>query len=416
MAELHQENLVTRLNGTPGHRAVLDAKQLGELYALANEHQVVAFLTPFFEAILGEDSTIQVVNSEENPWLVTTELSSRFNQKPDNIFCHNAMYKKREAFKTEDADLLRLRRNTNKFGILANWRLRDCIDAIGEAKVKIDHQGIGEVVNYARHICFEDGSPERTRLILYDKKEFWICPVVHGKISFVQQCSWDTPGSKQILKSFIEDGRSPWVTLLNAACDLWELTVKSDAFLGMGSFGRVFKVTLPQEGRKKSMALKLVLPGTMGAGALELTQEKNALKEAAKVLPDGIANVHDFHNFGNRGAAMLMTHIGGEVPKHAWKQLFESLGRLHENNIAHGDPRLCNAIFVEGKARWIDFRSTVVHIDPGSPHLQRRDMEMLVNSCCYEGSLLSSPALKKAIEDYDGTPASAVLVFEALMT
>ena len=105
-----------------------------------------------------------------------------------------------------------------------------------------------------------------------------------------------------------------------------------------------------------------------------------------------------------------------EVPKHAWKQLFESLGRLHENNIAHGDPRLSNAIFVEGKARWIDFRSTVVHIDPGSPHLQRRDMEMLVNSCCYEGSLLSSPALKKAIEDYDGTPASAVLVFEALMT
>ena len=91
MNELEKRKLVQAMSGIAGQPSVLDAEHLAELSSLSTEHQVVAYLTPFFEQALGEDSDIQVVNSEEYPWLVTTSIPSRFNQKPDNIFCSRAV-------------------------------------------------------------------------------------------------------------------------------------------------------------------------------------------------------------------------------------------------------------------------------------------------------------------------------------
>ena len=195
MVELQMSALVSRLDDessshNPSGPAVLDDDSIPRLLKLTNEHQVVAFFTPVFERILQQVRSVQVVNSEEYPWLVTTSGDSRFNQKPDNIFCHSAIYNRRNPFTTEDAELIRLRRPTDKYGVLADWALRDSIDAIGEAKIRIDNTAFGEVINYARHVCYRADAPKRTKILLYDKYEFWMVRATLGEISSVNICRW----------------------------------------------------------------------------------------------------------------------------------------------------------------------------------------------------------------------------------
>lgn len=74
--------------------------------------------------------------------------------------------------------------------------------------------------------------------------------------------------------------------LLNAACTKWGLDVPTNSFLGMGTFGRVFKVSwsAPKEGRMEYMALKLVLSGKHGAGPLELLEEKECMDQATTAI------------------------------------------------------------------------------------------------------------------------------------
>lgn len=414
--ELQESGSFQQLNGIPGEPSVLDQQQRLRLASLSNEHQVVAFLTPVFEQVLGENLGIQVVNSEEYPWLVTRSDNTRYNQKPDNIFCHNAIYSTRGAFETEDPTLLELRRARDKFGVLTNWRLRDCIDATGEAKVRIDNAAFGEVVNYARHICYAEKAPDRTKFVLYDKSQFWLISAVKGVISLVQTCGWCVPGSRQILKDFIYCGRSPWMKLLNSVCHKWALTVSSDSFLGMGTFGRVFKVRLQPEGggRHEFMALKLVLPGEQGTGPLELLKEKECMESATCAVPDVVVEVARFFDFGGGGAALLLRQVGGVVPKTARAQIFKTLGMLHEQNIVHGDPRLANAVYFQGSVRWIDFRASAVLTNPDTIGLKRRDMTTLVKSCCHEQGTPFA-ALEQVVQQYDGTPTSAHMVYESLL-
>jgi hypothetical protein len=60
-----------------------------------------------------------------------------------------------------------------------------------EAKQKIiDNVGFGQIINYGRHICRNgyrvgDDGPEQRRLMLFDKKEFWLVIVTRGCASSV---------------------------------------------------------------------------------------------------------------------------------------------------------------------------------------------------------------------------------------
>ena len=219
----------------------------------------------------------------------------------------------------------------------------------------------------------------------------------------------------QNLVSFFREGRSPWVRLLVAACDHWNLEVQNDAFMGKGTFGRVFRATCQGEGGRRIIkALKLVLPGDNGAGGLDLFREKESLVKAATVLPDTVARVDDFHDFGNMGAALLLADIGSKVPPAQWRQLFETLGALHQQNILHGDPRPANAIYVQRKVRWIDFRPSVVAIDAASVTSKRRDIAILVKSCCDKLNSTMGTDLEDVVREYDGTAPSAVLLYDVL--
>jgi len=134
---------------------------------------------------------------------------------------------------------------------------------------------------------------------------------------------------------------------------------------------------------------------------------------ASEVLPHGVAKVEAFHDFGDTGAAALLSEVGSEVPKAAWAQLFQTLGALHEGGIVHGDPRLSNAIFVHGAVKWIDFRSSVVAMSTVSTQMKRRDLSILVKSCCDEQNIVAATtATEVALHQYDGTVASAMVVYE----
>ena len=416
MIDLQDNARFSQVDDNPSLPAVLDDDSIQRLSQLRNEHQVVAFLVPVFEEILKQVPGLHVVNSEEYPWLVTRSDDSRFNQKPDNIFCHTALYNCRKPFTTTDAELLRLRKPTNKYGVLAHWALRDCIDAIGEAKMKIDNAAFGEMINYARYMSFDKDGPKHTKILLYDKYEFWMLNATLGDIISVRKCQWTSGGSVQELVRFFREGRSHWVRLLVAACDHWNLEAQNDAFMGKGTFGRVFRVTDQGEGGRRSFkALKLVLPGDNGAGVLDLRRERNSLVDAAKVLPNAVARVDDFYDFGGRGASLLLADIGAEVPQKQWRKVFETLGTLHEQHILHGDPRLANAIYVQRQVRWIDFRESLVAIDSQSVLPKRRDIAILILSCCHQlASTMSMADIEELVQEYDGTASSAVLLYDAL--
>ena len=108
--------------------------------------------------------------------------------------------------------------------------------------------------------------------------------------------------------------------------------------------------------------------------------------------------------------------IGSEVPKRHWQQLLKTLAALHQENILHGDPRLLNAIFVDGKVRWIDFWTWPVAIDPASVTLKRDDIEILFKTCFHKlfpTMRMEESGIERIVADYDGTIRSAALIYDA---
>lgn len=161
------------------------------------------------------------------------------------------------------------------------------------------------------------------------------------------------------------------------------------------------------------MALKLVLPGDMAERPLELLKEKECLDQAARLLPQAVVHVRAFHNFEKYGAALLLEHVGVNVPKRLWKQVFVTLGSLHEVNVVHGDSRIRNCILVEGLARWIDFRTSAVVTDPLAIWPKRKDMETLLESCFREEKRPISTLVEQWVGQYLGTSDSADATFVA---
>ena len=161
------------------------------------------------------------------------------------------------------------------------------------------------------------------------------------------------------------------------------------------------------------MGLKLVLPGDSAERPYELLKEKEHLDAAAQLLPQAVVHAREFHNFEDYGAALLLEQVGGNVPRAAWKQVFVTLGSLHEVNIVHGDSRIRNCVLVEGSVRWIDFRTSAVVTDPSTIWPKRRDMETLLTSCFHEERSPISPHVEHWVGQYLGTSESAGATFDA---
>ena len=155
--------------------------------------------------------------------------------------------------------------------------LRDCIGATGEARLKIDNMAFGEVINCGSHLCWgsgRDSAPDEATLVLYDKSEFWLVEIVRGYVFRVTTCGWTVAGSRTLLSAFLFSSPE-WMKLLLHA-------TKTYAFLGYSTSGRVFRVHRSNEdcSDRKTLALKLVLPGDQTANIVDLDHERQSLKDA----------------------------------------------------------------------------------------------------------------------------------------
>ena len=333
--------------------AMLSAEEAAELAKLENEHQVVAYLTPHLENLVHSIATVNysVFNSEQYKWIETSNETSQFNQKPDLIICDPAFIDAKPPFKiSEDPALQDIRRDTFRYGILSRWKLRDFIGITCEAKQSIDNQAFGEVINYGTHICFGDHGSVTTRLLLFDKEQFWLVHVVRGTVAMVTTCQWLDRGSKNLLRDFIRQPALP--KLLKLACQQFQLIVGTDSFLGAGAFGYVFRA-LRQDGR--CVALKLVLRNDDGS-VPRLEQETEKMRIAHEKCPSEVMGVENegFVAFDN-GAVLLMSKVGEPYSNLDPQSIVDSLRTLHKNNIIHGDARLDNVVCIDKKPCWIDF-------------------------------------------------------------
>lgn len=103
--------------------------------------------------------------------------------------------------------------------------------------------------------------------------------------------------------------------------------------------------------------------------------ENNCVGISERDATAAVVHAREFHNFEHYGAALLLEHVGGNVPSVLWKLVFVTLGSLHEVNIVHGDSRIRDCILVEDSVRWIDFRTPAVVTDPSTIRPKRRGIE-----------------------------------------
>lgn len=404
---LVSEQSFVQFQGEPGQASVLGEDEQRQLDACTEEDQVVAFLTPHFEKTFGEG--ICVVNSEQFAWLKTSGGDTRYKQEPDLFFCHRAIYTPRDPA----SDLEGKRSDSDKFGVLSDWRLRDCLCATGEAKLKINSAAFGEVINYGTHICFgkDSSPPDQVKLILVDKSEFWLVESTRGFVTKVTTCGWVVDGSRNLLSGF--PFTSPtWMQLLDAACNSLNLFVGENAFLGAGAFGRVFQVRRKtQDGIDPTpLALKLVLPGDEQENIHDLDCERKWLIEAGELLPQSVMGVEkEYFSARDVGAALLLSHVGKKVDPSSYKEVIMSLANLHQKLILHGDARLANVVSYEGRMLWIDFRRGFMRLD--SIVGFQRDMISLVKSL-RPGKPVSE-ALYARLLSYDRKQETAIHIITA---
>jgi tRNA A-37 threonylcarbamoyl transferase component Bud32 len=385
---------------------VLTQAQALELAGTADEHEVIAFLTPHLADIFAGVGLV-LINSEEYAWLKTStgKNSELFKQKPDMLACHPAVYKREHASKASD-HVQQRRQGNFKFGVLSDWYLRDGIATVLEAKTESDNASFGEVINYGRRISAKLDRPSSVRVIIFDKTEFWLASFKDGACFNVDKCNWVQQGSRQLLEKFA-NMREPWLCILDAVClQLGVKPVEGEAFLGFGSYGRVFRVVKKKSSsssRSPQLALKIVCGVSM-----PLLYEAQHLRMAKSLAEDIVIGVEGEVVEVTDGAGLLLSCVGRPVlpDKKYVDKVVSALVELHRRKIVHGDPRLPNIVAVGQGLQWIDFREARFDSSIGSAFVN--DMRILAASFVQLDAKNLIGELNSAVLAYDPNNSGSV--------
>ena len=191
------------------------------------------------------------VNGEEWKWLKTGVADAVHDHKPDMFACAVGEYEPKENRKSFNP--------CAHYGILADWKLKDSVTILGHAKMDSEFKPFGELIDDMT-LLHSRGDAFRLGLVLLPK-ELWIVKFVEGIANSIRRYGWTDPGGASLLQSSFP-APNLWSSLLyemtqtlNCVFD-YGSTGFGSPFLGKGSYGRVFRVTI---GRKRTCALKIVL-------------------------------------------------------------------------------------------------------------------------------------------------------------
>lgn len=387
IGNLKNRNEYITFTPEPRERAVLNETQSEAAKNIFSnpEHQecdLVAYMTPFFEAILKDiDLNLVYVNGERYPWIETV---SGNNLKPDGFVANkcNVIFRPPYAG-APDCTPSRL------FGE-GIWDIRDSINSIWDAKKKVSNEGYGDLCTYLE-ICSNDRPKyfDQTDVIfkgvVYDAEEFRLVTSTDSTITKTTVAKWTDAGSYDLMKNFLSV-QDPWDSCLYQLCSDLNVTIpvvsdtvgtveKSSFFLGSGAFGRVYKVN--NITNNALFALKIVI--TNVESNLEKVYGEYELLMKAQKKPHVIPIVNDSFRQGSMKfkdknvyyAGYLMNAIGTsiieskttkttKVTNTTIYKLLTSLHALHKNGISHGDARIYNAVLIDEVVYWVDFRDVAL--------------------------------------------------------
>lgn len=327
-----------------------------------HESKLVSLYTPYLMEIVRTVSPdLRLVNSEYYRWIEVKSGHTQSNLKPDLFSAYHPLIKFLQPYQNApNCTVERL------FGTFASWESRESIHCIWDAKWKIDMRGFGEKCKYLQ-ISGEgkmnhSDQPITLKGVLFDVENFWMIKSSSRSITEVIKCKWSQNGSKEHLLKFLESF-DLWMQATNALCGMLHETVmdftfdwkSSPAWLGSGANGRVFRL----EGGK-------VIKVVVGKKSEQVHHEFNAMvrclqdaKTKECVFPivensyrRGKIEGFDFAGYMLECVGVKIGLLTSEIKCALARNLFE----LHSNGYIHGDPRIQNALLLQDKVKWIDFR------------------------------------------------------------
>lgn len=368
----HRWNVVQG-DGNP----VLSSQQVEKLPATTcSESDLIQWFTPRLNRLVElastqVDSPLVLVNSERHGW-VEDPSPLGAPSKPDMFVCHPAFWKSIKSTGDTQYDSGNFR-----FGVLAHWDLRDCVNVIVEWKCTIgfgDFSALGEGVEYARRImhtddnsgvCLDKPMVRITRVILADREKFFLVLCQHGVAGECVWGKWTDAGSEGAIVDFIKSGTSGrrWVDAISSLCFQFKVTLvvndNNPCFLGRGACGRVFRVRTVEHGSE--LALKVALDDLHCSAIREeffnYERNKDTLAQLGCVV--SISNV--FTGPDRKYAGLLSNPVGFpcKMTKANIISAVMGLRVLALSGFQHGDARLPNVVIHKATQRavWLDLRT-----------------------------------------------------------
>jgi hypothetical protein len=375
-----------------------------------HEKVLVSLYTPSLIQVVDQvNPDLRLVNSEFFKWLQSMSGYSRADMMPDLFSAHHALVEFSPPYK--DAPECAA---TRVFGRFISWESRASIHCIWDAKWQIDMSAFGEKCKYLQitgeSAVDHNGAPLALKGVLFDLEEFWMINSRGNVIVDVVKCKWCQGGSRQILRDFL-CAVDPWMEAVNALCNALNVEIsdfsnsgrKESAFLGCGANGRVFKLVNGQ-------VLKVVVGNRSKEVEKEYLLMQNCLarREIRSLVFPVVEGTYrcGIVSGGVDYAGYLLARKGEKialpVSDETKVKLADLLYGLHCNDVTHGDPRIDNALMLDGTMMWIDFRQTEFVTCQIS---RRREVEILLQSLLPSDNKISETDTSAEIKAYVDKPS-----------
>ncbi|KAJ3077505.1 hypothetical protein HDU99_001143, partial [Rhizoclosmatium hyalinum] len=311
------------------------------------------------------DPDVDFVNSEVYRWLQETGVCTVTDFQPDYIVTLKGLYERKDEPKDDSQEARNLARTTHGTTFHFGHPPKELWNTVTILQSKLnfnEEKDFGEVVRYLEHLN------EHAHAVLFDRRRCWLIRTRENHdIRSIEEVNWSFGGSKQKFVDFILSSLDPWRSVVLEACNIFNVELAdSNAFLGAGATGRVFKVRRLETA--ETFALKLVVE-TDDVDVYSLHDECNLLK-AAHGTGVVASVIQQFKRFRDGTAAgMLISPVGSPISRRNLSlqllhQIAQALFALHKGGFEHGDSRLANLIQTDdNQLLWIDPRFSYFNME-----------------------------------------------------